>query len=52
MNLLLDVMVSQDRGDSGGDDTEPQSSSRYDVFRTNSLLFSHYSYFQVRSSDF
>lgn len=37
MNVLLNVLVSQDRGDSGGDDTDPQSSSRYDMFRTNSL---------------
>ena len=51
MNVLLNVLVSQDRGDSGGDDTDPQSSSRYDMFRTNSLPCCDLSCLQVRSGD-
>ena len=51
MNVLLNVLVSQDRGDSGGDDTDPQSSTRYDMFRSNSLPCCDLSSFQVRSGD-
>ena len=51
MNVLLNVLVSQDRGDSGGDDTDPQSSNRYDMFRSNSLPCCDLSSFQVRSGD-